>query len=59
MPGLVVFNRRWGIASDDFVFPGLFELFIRVLWYVSGCLPMRLDHVRKQDRSPSVLLDFS
>lgn len=38
MPGLVVFNRRWGIASDDFVFPGLFELFIRILWYVNQCV---------------------
>uniref|UniRef100_H3D1S2 Diacylglycerol lipase-beta n=1 Tax=Tetraodon nigroviridis TaxID=99883 RepID=H3D1S2_TETNG len=36
MPGLVVFNRRWGIASDDFVFPGLFELFIRVLWWIGA-----------------------
>lgn len=35
MPGLVVFGRRWGIASDDFVFPGLFELFVRALWYVT------------------------
>lgn len=35
MPGLVVFGRRWGIASDDFVFPGLFELVVRVLWYVT------------------------
>lgn len=34
MPGLVVFGRRWGIASDDLVFPGCFELFVRVLWYV-------------------------
>uniref|UniRef100_A0AAQ5Y4B2 Diacylglycerol lipase-beta n=1 Tax=Amphiprion ocellaris TaxID=80972 RepID=A0AAQ5Y4B2_AMPOC len=30
MPGMVVFGRRWGIASDDLVFPGSFELFIRV-----------------------------
>uniref|UniRef100_A0AAQ6AAQ0 Diacylglycerol lipase-beta n=1 Tax=Amphiprion ocellaris TaxID=80972 RepID=A0AAQ6AAQ0_AMPOC len=29
MPGMVVFGRRWGIASDDLVFPGSFELFIR------------------------------
>lgn len=34
MPGLVVFGRRWGIASDDFVFPGSFELFVRVLWWI-------------------------
>ena len=32
MPGMVAFGRRWGIASDDLVFPGAFELFIRVIW---------------------------
>ncbi|XP_043934561.1 diacylglycerol lipase-beta [Protopterus annectens] len=34
MPGLVVFGRRWVIASDDFVFPGAFELFIRFIWWI-------------------------
>nr|XP_061808001.1 diacylglycerol lipase-beta-like [Nerophis lumbriciformis] len=34
MPGMVVFGRRWGIASDDLVFPGAFELFLRVLWWL-------------------------
>ncbi|XP_036388845.1 diacylglycerol lipase-beta [Megalops cyprinoides] len=34
MPGMVVFGRRWGIASDDLVFPGIFELFIRVVWWI-------------------------
>uniref|UniRef100_A0A8C3AIG3 Diacylglycerol lipase-beta n=1 Tax=Cyclopterus lumpus TaxID=8103 RepID=A0A8C3AIG3_CYCLU len=34
MPGIVVFGRRWGIASDDLVFPGCFELFVRVLWWI-------------------------
>ncbi|KAI4801151.1 hypothetical protein KUCAC02_000077 [Chaenocephalus aceratus] len=34
MPGMVVFGRRWGIASDDLVFPGSFELFVRVLWWI-------------------------
>lgn len=33
---MVVFGRRWGIASDDLVFPGAFELFIRLLWYVAS-----------------------
>ncbi|GFR93547.1 Sn1-specific diacylglycerol lipase beta [Elysia marginata] len=32
MPGLVLFKRRWAIASDDFVFPSLAELFLRFLW---------------------------
>ncbi|XP_026207558.1 sn1-specific diacylglycerol lipase beta [Anabas testudineus] len=34
MPGMVVFGRRWGIASDDLVFPGAVELFVRVLWWI-------------------------
>ncbi|XP_049419485.1 diacylglycerol lipase-beta [Epinephelus fuscoguttatus] len=34
MPGLVVFGRRWGIASDDLVFPGCVELFLRILWWI-------------------------
>uniref|UniRef100_A0A673J2L1 Sn1-specific diacylglycerol lipase beta-like n=1 Tax=Sinocyclocheilus rhinocerous TaxID=307959 RepID=A0A673J2L1_9TELE len=34
MPGMVVFGRRWRIASDDLVFPGAFELFIRAAWWI-------------------------
>ncbi|KAM4697444.1 diacylglycerol lipase-beta [Rhinophrynus dorsalis] len=34
MPGLLMFGRRWAIASDDFVFPGAFELFVRVAWWI-------------------------
>lgn len=34
MPGMVAFGRRWGIASDDLVFPGAFELFVRILWWI-------------------------
>ncbi|XP_007442625.1 sn1-specific diacylglycerol lipase beta isoform X1 [Python bivittatus] len=34
MPGMVMFGRRWAIGSDDFVFPGAFELFIRVTWWI-------------------------
>ncbi|KAF4106954.1 diacylglycerol lipase-beta [Onychostoma macrolepis] len=34
MPGMVVFGRRWRIASDDLVFPGAFELFIRAVWWI-------------------------
>ena len=32
MAGLVMFRRRWGIATDDFVFPGGFEIFLRIVW---------------------------
>uniref|UniRef100_A0A671LSC4 Diacylglycerol lipase, beta n=1 Tax=Sinocyclocheilus anshuiensis TaxID=1608454 RepID=A0A671LSC4_9TELE len=34
MPGMVVFGRRWRISSDDLVFPGAFELFIRAVWWI-------------------------
>uniref|UniRef100_A0A8D0GAI4 sn-1-specific diacylglycerol lipase n=1 Tax=Sphenodon punctatus TaxID=8508 RepID=A0A8D0GAI4_SPHPU len=34
MPGMVMFGRRWAIGSDDFVFPGAFELFIRMIWWI-------------------------
>lgn len=29
-----MFGRRWRIASDDLVFPGAFELFIRAVWWI-------------------------
>lgn len=31
---MVAFGRRWGIASDDLVFPGSIELFVRMLWWI-------------------------
>ncbi|KAI5945498.1 diacylglycerol lipase-beta isoform X1 [Manis javanica] len=43
MPGMVLFGRRWAIASDDLVFPGFFELFLRVLWWI-GILTLYLMH---------------
>uniref|UniRef100_A0AAY4EWI9 Diacylglycerol lipase-beta n=1 Tax=Denticeps clupeoides TaxID=299321 RepID=A0AAY4EWI9_9TELE len=43
MPGIVAFGRRWGIASDDLVFPGAFELLIRVLWWI-GTLALYIIH---------------
>ncbi|KAM4820727.1 diacylglycerol lipase-beta [Thomomys bottae] len=46
MPGMVLFGRRWAIASDDLVFPGSFELLVRVLWWI-GSLTLYLLHRRK------------
>ncbi|XP_040214388.1 diacylglycerol lipase-beta [Rana temporaria] len=34
MPGLMMFGRRWVIASDDLVFPGAFELLVRFIWWI-------------------------
>ncbi|KAK0077093.1 hypothetical protein PV326_010305 [Microctonus aethiopoides] len=34
MPALQLFGRKWLAATDDLVYPGLFEIFIRVVWLV-------------------------
>ncbi|XP_060224069.1 diacylglycerol lipase-beta isoform X2 [Meriones unguiculatus] len=55
MPGMVLFGRRWSLASDDLVFPGFFELFLRVLWWIAS-LTLYLMHRRKLDCPGGVLL---
>ncbi|XP_035662248.1 sn1-specific diacylglycerol lipase alpha-like isoform X2 [Branchiostoma floridae] len=34
MPGLVVFNRRWSVGSDDLVVPGLILLLLHLAWLI-------------------------
>ncbi|CAH0555976.1 unnamed protein product [Brassicogethes aeneus] len=34
MPALRLFGRKWLAASDDLVFPGLFEVSVRILWLI-------------------------
>jgi len=36
MPAITAFRRQWNISSDDFVYPGIAMLFIRLLWYASA-----------------------
>ncbi|XP_051958410.1 diacylglycerol lipase-beta [Xyrauchen texanus] len=48
MPGMVVFGRRWRIASDDLVFPGAFELFVRSLCWI-GTLILYTNHKGRFD----------
>nr|XP_056722302.1 diacylglycerol lipase-beta [Euleptes europaea] len=48
MPGVVMFGRRWAIGSDDFVFPGAFELFIRMSWWI-GILVLYAMHKSQLD----------
>ncbi|XP_004459752.1 diacylglycerol lipase-beta isoform X2 [Dasypus novemcinctus] len=55
MPGMVLFGRRWAIASDDLVFPGFLELFLRVLWWI-GILTLYLRYRRKLDCVGGALL---
>lgn len=41
MPAIKLFGRKWLAATDDLVYPGLFEIFIRTVWLiliVTGCL---------------------
>ena len=35
MPGIVIFQRRWSVGSDDLVVPGLFLFIIHIVWWVS------------------------
>ncbi|KAK3090708.1 hypothetical protein FSP39_013912 [Pinctada imbricata] len=35
MPALTAFGRRWSVGTDDFVFPGLLEIFVRVVWLIA------------------------
>ncbi|XP_071573834.1 diacylglycerol lipase-beta-like isoform X1 [Temnothorax nylanderi] len=34
MPAVKLFGRKWLAATDDLVYPGLFELFIRIVWLI-------------------------
>ncbi|KAH0511854.1 Sn1-specific diacylglycerol lipase beta [Microtus ochrogaster] len=55
MPGMVLFGRRWSLASDDLVFPGTFELFLRVLSWIAS-LTLYLMHRRELDCPGGALL---
>ncbi|XP_043260888.1 diacylglycerol lipase-beta-like isoform X1 [Colletes gigas] len=34
MPAIKLFGRKWLAATDDLVYPGLFEIFIRTVWLI-------------------------
>lgn len=41
MPALKLFGRKWLAATDDLVYPGLFEILIRLTWLILiaiGCV---------------------
>lgn len=40
MPALRLLGRKWSAASDDLVFPGLFEISFRFIWLVLMILVM-------------------
>ncbi|XP_064641653.1 diacylglycerol lipase-beta-like [Lineus longissimus] len=35
MPGLILFNRRWHVGDDDFVFRGIMEMVFRAAWLIA------------------------
>ncbi|XP_076442835.1 diacylglycerol lipase-beta-like isoform X2 [Babylonia areolata] len=35
MPGIYLLKRRWAIGSDDFVFPSVAELCLRIAWLIT------------------------
>uniref|UniRef100_A0A3P9KLF9 Diacylglycerol lipase-beta n=1 Tax=Oryzias latipes TaxID=8090 RepID=A0A3P9KLF9_ORYLA len=55
MPGMVAFGRRWVIASDDLVFPGAFEIFLRVLWWLGTLILFTFHKGRFDCRGGAVL----
>ncbi|CAG7673194.1 unnamed protein product [Allacma fusca] len=38
MPALHLFGRTWRVGSDDFVFPGLIDLLISVIWLIASVI---------------------
>ncbi|XP_031847279.1 diacylglycerol lipase-beta [Nomia melanderi] len=34
MPAINLFGRKWLAATDDLVYPGLFEIFVRTVWLI-------------------------
>lgn len=44
MPGIVVFNRRWVVGSDDFVIPFGIGFVLRVIWMISLGVVLALYH---------------
>lgn len=54
---MVVFGRRWGIASDDLVFPGVAELIIRIIWWI-GILALYMIHNGRFDCPGGAVLHY-
>ncbi|XP_021375697.1 sn1-specific diacylglycerol lipase beta-like isoform X2 [Mizuhopecten yessoensis] len=56
MPGLIMFGRRWGIGSDDFVFPVLAEIFLRLAWLIAMSIVFHIHQNEPQNCSGGTLL---
>ncbi|XP_033734525.1 sn1-specific diacylglycerol lipase beta-like isoform X2 [Pecten maximus] len=56
MPGLILFGRRWGIGSDDFVFPVVAEIFLRLAWLIAISIVFHIHQAEPQSCSGGTLL---
>ncbi|KAI8820184.1 uncharacterized protein EV422DRAFT_531933 [Fimicolochytrium jonesii] len=64
MGGLVLYNRRWNVASDDFFFPAVYGLCVHFLWLLGAILVYRhtstsQEHECYNDRGLSAYLIIS
>ncbi|KAK3781522.1 hypothetical protein RRG08_054861 [Elysia crispata] len=57
MPGLVFMRRKWDIASDDFVFSGIVEVFIRAVWIVA-LVAVYISHFHRFDCSYGERMEY-
>lgn len=44
MPGIIVFQRRWGVGSDDLVVPGISLTLIHAIWLIVVAVTLGLDN---------------
>nr|XP_022907133.1 sn1-specific diacylglycerol lipase alpha isoform X1 [Onthophagus taurus] len=58
MPGIVVFNRRWGVGSDDLVVPGVFLFIVHAIWLIILCVLLGLTHFDITQDSIKYLFGF-
>ncbi|XP_069123504.1 diacylglycerol lipase-beta-like isoform X2 [Argopecten irradians] len=56
MPGIILFGRRWGIGSDDFVFPVVAEIFLRSAWLIAISIVFHIHQNEPQNCSGGTLL---
>lgn len=57
MPPLVLFNRQWRIATDDFVFPSVVEFFMRSGWIVVISVVLAF-HIQELENPVCLATDF-
>ncbi|XP_060067139.1 diacylglycerol lipase-beta-like [Ylistrum balloti] len=56
MPGIILFGRRWGIGSDDFVFPVVAEIFLRLAWLIAISVVFHIHQNEPESCSGGTLL---